>query len=70
MYAFVYILPYNPRLCPEHFMALKTVYTQAWTNFIVAIEHVGSTAIPILVAKSVLNIDIIAPLFQMSLFAD
>src|SRR5215813_8176978 len=41
------------------FAALKAVYSGALGNLIVDIEHVGSTAVPDLLAKPIIDIDIV-----------
>lgn len=43
---------------PEQFKALKSVYMDALAGQNIAIEHVGSTAVPGLAAKPILDIDI------------
>ena len=48
---------YNP-LWPEQFNTLKTIYEQNCTQYI-SIEHVGSTSIPGMSAKPIIDIDIV-----------
>ncbi len=43
----------------HQFEALKNVYTLYLKDKIKGIEHVGSTAVPYLIAKPVLDIDLI-----------
>ncbi|WP_118973631.1 GrpB family protein [Taibaiella koreensis] len=52
------IMDYDPRW-PEQFEQLKSIYSAALENHILSVEHVGSTAVPGLAAKPVLDIDII-----------
>lgn len=49
---------YNP-LWPMEFQELSSVYASALAGEVVAIEHVGSTAVPGLCAKPILDIDIV-----------
>ena len=44
---------------PKIFNELKNIYLQLLSDDIVSVEHVGSTAVPGLYAKPVLDIDII-----------
>jgi len=41
------------------FTALKTVYSETLGNLILSVEHVGSTAVPDLLAKPTLDIDLV-----------
>jgi putative acetyltransferase len=52
------VVPYSPKWAKD-FILLKDVYLHHLSGFIKSIEHVGSTAIPGLVAKPILDIDII-----------
>lgn len=52
------IMPYDTSW-PKIFNELKKIYLQLLSDDIISIEHVGSTAIPELYAKPVLDIDII-----------
>lgn len=52
------IQPYNPRWA-EEFLLLKNVLSNELREFSFTIEHVGSTSIPGLIAKPVLDVDII-----------
>lgn len=52
------VVAYDPQW-PEQFEELRSIFAAALANHIIAIEHVGSTAIPGSVAKPVLDIDII-----------
>ncbi len=54
------LAPYDPAW-PEIFAQLRAVYAAALNGLIVSIEHVGSTAVPGLVAKPILDIDIVIP---------
>jgi len=50
--------PHNP-CWSEEFAALHKVYSQALGSLAVCIEHVGSTSVPDLLAKPILDIDIV-----------
>ncbi|MCX2452100.1 GrpB family protein [Pedobacter sp. PLR] len=52
------VVDYNPNW-PQEFEALKTVFSNALGDVTDAIEHVGSTSVPGLAAKPILDIDII-----------
>lgn len=52
------IQEYN-RQWPANFQMLKTILTEALTGIAVSIEHVGSTAVPGLAAKPIIDIDIV-----------
>jgi GrpB-like predicted nucleotidyltransferase (UPF0157 family) len=52
------LAPYNPAW-PVEFAALRDVYATALGSLILRIEHVGSTAVPHLHAKPILDIDIV-----------
>jgi GrpB-like predicted nucleotidyltransferase (UPF0157 family) len=54
------LVPYDPTW-PETFSQMCVVYAAALNGLIVAIEHVGSTAVPGLLAKPILDIDIVIP---------
>lgn len=54
------LVPYDPAW-PERFAQLHAVYAAALEGLIVTIEHVGSTAVPGLLAKPILDIDIVIP---------
>jgi GrpB-like predicted nucleotidyltransferase (UPF0157 family) len=54
------IIPYNPAW-PLLFEGLKGVYARALGPPALAIEHVGSTAVPGLVAKPIIDIDVVIP---------
>lgn len=54
----VALVPYDERW-PVMFDALKDVYSRALGDVVVAIEHVGSTSVPGLLAKPVIDIDIV-----------
>lgn len=47
------------------FEALRDVYAGAFGKLIVRIEHVGSTAVPNLLAKPILDIDIVMPGYEV-----
>jgi len=55
---------YNPDWAAE-FEALRDVYTSALGKLIVRVEHVGSTAVPNLMAKPILDIDIVMPSYEV-----
>lgn len=52
------LAPSNPAW-PTEFAALRAVYTTALGDLILRVEHVGSTAVPDLPAKPILDIDIV-----------
>lgn len=52
------IQEYN-RQWPANFQMLKAILTEALTGIAVSIEHVGSTAVPDLAAKPIIDIDIV-----------
>jgi GrpB-like predicted nucleotidyltransferase (UPF0157 family) len=54
------IIPYNPAW-PLIFEGLKVVYASALGRLALAIEHVGSTAVPGLAAKPIIDIDVVIP---------
>lgn len=51
---------YNPRWVYE-FRRLRAVYREAASGLVSRVEHVGSTAIPGMVAKPILDIDLVIP---------
>ncbi|MBV9269611.1 MAG: GrpB family protein [Candidatus Eremiobacteraeota bacterium] len=55
----IQVVDYDP-LWPERFAQLRDMLLSAVADFAIAIEHVGSTAVPGLAAKPVLDIDIVA----------
>jgi GrpB-like predicted nucleotidyltransferase (UPF0157 family) len=56
--------PYNPKW-PIEFAALRAVYATALDDLVVAIEHIGSTAVPGLRAKPILDIDLVIPNYSV-----
>lgn len=52
------VVDYNP-VWPQQFQDLKTIFNDALRDHIISIEHVGSTSVPGLAAKPILDIDII-----------
>ncbi|RAJ79075.1 GrpB-like predicted nucleotidyltransferase (UPF0157 family) [Chitinophaga dinghuensis] len=54
------VIPYEPQWA-EQFQLLKEIYLQHLQTLLPRIEHVGSTAVPGLPAKPILDIDIIIP---------
>jgi GrpB-like predicted nucleotidyltransferase (UPF0157 family) len=52
------ISKYNPEW-PKLFEAMKAVYEQLLGSLLLSIEHVGSTSVPGLVAKPVLDTDLV-----------
>lgn len=52
--------PYDPDW-PSEFAALQAVYAAALGELVIAIEHVGSTAVPGLAAKPILDVDVVMP---------
>ena len=55
---------HNPEWAAQ-FEALRDVYTNALGRLIVRVEHVGSTAVPNLMAKPILDIDIVMPGYEV-----
>lgn len=53
-------MPYDPAW-PASFAQLRAIYAATLDDLIVTIEHVGSTAVPGLLAKPILDIDIVIP---------
>lgn len=56
----VVLAAYDPAW-PETFAALREVYARALGSLAQAIEHVGSTSVPGLLAKPIIDIDIVIP---------
>lgn len=54
------LVPYDP-VWPQIFAQLRDIYTAALEGLIVTVEHVGSTAVPGLLAKPILDMDIVIP---------
>jgi GrpB-like predicted nucleotidyltransferase (UPF0157 family) len=54
----VVIVPYNADW-PSEFMALESVYVSALSGVAVRVEHVGSTSVPGLSAKPIIDIDVV-----------
>lgn len=54
----VVVVPYDPAW-PETFRALRTVVVAALGDLPAAIEHVGSTAVPGLAAKPIVDLDVV-----------
>jgi GrpB-like predicted nucleotidyltransferase (UPF0157 family) len=52
------IVDHNP-VWQEQFASLKEVFLQHLAAFIISVEHVGSTAVPRLHAKPILDIDLV-----------
>jgi GrpB-like predicted nucleotidyltransferase (UPF0157 family) len=58
------LAPYNPEW-PAEFAALRRVYTSSLGKLILRVEHVGSTAVPNLRAKPILDIDIVMASYEV-----
>ncbi len=58
------LAPHNPVWATE-FALLREVYLGALGPLILRVEHVGSTAVPYLSAKPILDIDIVMPGYEM-----
>jgi GrpB-like predicted nucleotidyltransferase (UPF0157 family) len=58
------LAPYNPEW-PAEFAALRGVYTSSLGKLVLRVEHVGSTAVPGLRAKPILDIDIVMPSYEV-----
>jgi len=54
------IKPYNP-IWAQQFQQIAACLQAGFTNTVVAIEHVGSTAVPGLAAKPIIDIDLVFP---------
>jgi GrpB-like predicted nucleotidyltransferase (UPF0157 family) len=54
----VLVVPYDPGW-PVAFAALREVYARVLGDLAIAIEHVGSTAVPGLAAKPILDVDVV-----------
>lgn len=57
------LVPHNPAWAAE-FEDLRRVYATGLGGLILRIEHVGSTAVPGLAAKPILDIDIVMPDYE------
>jgi len=55
---------YNPEW-PAEFAAIRAVYMSSHGKLVLRVEHVGSTAVPILRAKPILDIDIVMPGYEV-----
>jgi GrpB-like predicted nucleotidyltransferase (UPF0157 family) len=55
---------YNPEWAAE-FAMLRDVYTSSLGKLVLRVEHVGSTAVPNLLAKPILDIDIVMPSYDV-----
>ena len=53
-----FLSPHDPNWTSE-FNELRTIFMQALGHLVLRVEHVGSTAIPDLLAKPILDIDIV-----------
>jgi GrpB-like predicted nucleotidyltransferase (UPF0157 family) len=60
------IVPYNPSW-PQEFMMLATPLRRALGDLAVRIDHIGSTSVPNLAAKDVIDVQITARVFDESL---
>jgi GrpB-like predicted nucleotidyltransferase (UPF0157 family) len=56
----VVIVPYDPAW-PPIFDGLRDVYARALGPLALAIEHVGSTAVPGLAARPIIDVDVVIP---------
>ena len=54
----VVVVPYDPQW-PENFLTVRRELEEALQGRFLAIEHVGSTSVPGLCAKPILDIDIV-----------
>ncbi len=54
----IFVVEYDPQW-PEHFVMLRTSIANALDHLAAAIEHVGSTAVPGLAAKPIIDIDVL-----------
>jgi GrpB-like predicted nucleotidyltransferase (UPF0157 family) len=58
------LVPYDPEWATQ-FAALRDVYANALGTLILRVEHVGSTAVPNLRAKPILDIDLVMPSYEV-----
>ena len=58
------LAPYDSEW-PAEFAALRRVYINSLGKLILRVEHVGSTAVPNLRAKPILDIDIVMPSYDV-----
>jgi GrpB-like predicted nucleotidyltransferase (UPF0157 family) len=56
----VVVVPYDPSW-PQTFARLRDIYARVLDGVATAIEHVGSTAVPGLSAKPIIDIDVVIP---------
>ena len=56
----VVVLDYDPRW-PDHFEQLRAIVWPAVAGIATAIEHLGSTSVPGLSAKPVIDMDVVVP---------
>jgi len=56
---------HNPEWATE-FAALRDVYVSSLGKLLLRVEHVGSTAVPNLRAKPILDIDIVMPSYSLA----
>jgi GrpB-like predicted nucleotidyltransferase (UPF0157 family) len=54
----VVVFPYDPEW-PETFVSIRRALTEALRKTAIAIEHVGSTSVPGMAAKPIIDIDIV-----------
>ena len=54
------VVPYDPDW-PRAFDAVQHVLRKALAEIAVGVEHVGSTAVPVLAAKPIIDIDVVIP---------
>jgi GrpB-like predicted nucleotidyltransferase (UPF0157 family) len=58
------LAPHNPEWAAE-FAAFRDVYMNSLATLILRVEHVGSTAVPNLMAKPILDIDLVMPSYDV-----
>ena len=58
------LAPHNPAWAAE-FALLREVYLDALGPLVLRVEHVGSTAVPNLLAKPIVDIDIVMPGYEV-----
>jgi GrpB-like predicted nucleotidyltransferase (UPF0157 family) len=58
------LAPYNPEWAAK-FAVVRDVYMSSLSKLVLQVEHVGSTAVPNLLAKPILDIDLVIPSYDV-----
>lgn len=61
----VYILPYDPKW-PLEFEKIRAALGEKVLTLAIAVEHVGSTSVPGLAAKPIIDLDLVIPVGEFS----